>query len=84
MFLNYTSGTTGDPKGVKTTHWGMLTSGFIFASQYGITAEDVFIDYLPAPHAFDQFLVTTCIILGCKMGYFQGNPLKLFEDCQVL
>jgi long-chain acyl-CoA synthetase len=28
--LNYTSGTTGDSKGVKVTQWGILSSAIIF------------------------------------------------------
>lgn len=24
------------------------------------------------------------IVTGCKIGYFQGDPLKLTEDCQML
>ena len=27
--LNYTSGTTGDSKGVKVTHWGILSSAWL-------------------------------------------------------
>ena len=51
--LNYTSGTTGDSKGVKVSHWGILSSAFIFMETYGFTENDVIIDYLPAPHVFD-------------------------------
>ena len=51
--LNYTSGTTGDSKGVKVTHWGILSSALVFNETYGFTENDVIIDYLPAPHVFD-------------------------------
>ena len=50
----------------------------------GFTENDVIIDYLPAPHVFDQFMFVSCIMAGGSQGYFQGNPLKLTEDCAVL
>ena len=82
--LNYTSGTTGDSKGVKVSHWGILSSAFIFMETYGFTENDVIIDYLPAPHVFDQFMFVAIMIAGGCQGYYQGNPLKLMEDCSVL
>lgn len=82
--LNYTSGTTGDSKGVKVSQWGILSSAFIFFEDCGWTSEDVIIDYLPAPHVFDQFMFFACIIAGASQGYYQGNPLKLMDDCAIL
>lgn len=79
--LNYTSGTTGDPKGVKVKHWSILSSAFIFMETAKITCEDVAVDYLPAPHVFDQFIFLAMTIAGGSNGYYQGNPLKLTEDC---
>jgi len=51
--LNYTSGTTGDSKGVKVSHWAILTSAILFEEIGRLTEDDVIIDYLPAPHVFD-------------------------------
>ena len=82
--LNYTSGTTGDSKGVKISHWGVLSSATIYMELSTMTREDVLIDYLPAPHVFDQFMFIAAMICGASQGYYQGNPLKLAEDCQML
>ena len=49
-----------------------------------MTEDDCIIDYLPAPHVFDQFMVIASINTGSSLGYYQGNPLKLGEDCSVL
>lgn len=49
-----------------------------------MTTDDVAVDYLPAPHVFDQFIFLAMTIAGGSNGYYQGNPLKLTEDCQVL
>ena len=29
-----------------------------------------------------MFVVT--VLVGCRMGYYQGDPLKLVEDCAIL
>ena len=79
--LNYTSGTTGDSKGVKVSHWGILSSALLFNEDQGFTQEDTAIDYLPAPHVFDQFMFVAIMIGGGSQGYYQGSPLKLIEDC---
>ena len=51
--LCYTSGTTGDSKGVKTTHKGLITTCQVGASVFGVSDRDVIISYLPSPHVFD-------------------------------
>ena len=79
--LNYTSGTTGDSKGVKVSHWGILASALLYMEMSMLGEDDVIIDYLPAPHVFDQFMFVSAMIAGCCQGYYQGNPLKLTEDC---
>ena len=48
--LNYTSGTTGDSKGVKVSQWGILSSALVWHEIAGFTAEECIIDYLPAAH----------------------------------
>jgi len=82
--LNYTSGTTGDSKGVKVTQWSILSSSILFMDEYNWTENDVAIDYLPAPHVFDQFMFIAVILAGACQGYYQGDPIKLMEDCSVL
>ncbi len=49
-----------------------------------LTPEDSFISYLPYPHSFETGLTFFSIITGCKIGYYQGDPLKLVEDCALL
>ena len=82
--LNYTSGTTGDSKGVKVSQWGILSSALVWHEIAGFTDNDCIIDYLPAPHVFDQFMFVGMLLAGGCQGYYQGNPLKLTEDCAVL
>ena len=82
--LNYTSGTTGDSKGVKVTHWGILSSAWLGIDLIKMTEADTYISYLPAPHVFENFIYVTTLMTGAKVGFFQGDPLKLVDDCAAL
>ena len=82
--LCYTSGTTGDSKGVKCTHWGLLSSALVASTTFQFGRHDTFISYLPSPHVFDQYMFACSCMYGSKIGYYQGDPLKLMEDCAVL
>jgi len=68
--LNYTSGTTGDSKGVKVTHWGILSSAWLGIDFIGMTENDTYISYLPAPHVFENFIYVTTLMTGAKVGFF--------------
>lgn len=49
-----------------------------------LTPEDSSISYLPYPHIFESCLTYIYIIIGVKIGYYQGDPLKLTLDCAAL
>jgi long-chain acyl-CoA synthetase len=68
--LNYTSGTTGDSKGVKVTHWGILSSAWLGIDLIQMTEADTYISYLPAPHVFENFIYVTTLMTGAKVGFF--------------
>ena len=54
--FSYTSGTTGDPKGVKLSHKMILQCGAATnAKLLGETIDerDIYISYLPAAHSFE-------------------------------
>jgi long-chain acyl-CoA synthetase len=51
---------------------------------FELDKDDAVISYLPYPHAFEQCITFNSVIRGCKIGYFQGDPLKLIDDCKVL
>jgi long-chain acyl-CoA synthetase len=49
-----------------------------------MSTEDAAISYLPYPHIFENGLTCLYILSGVKIGYYQGDPLKLTEDCAAL
>ena len=56
--LVYTSGTTGNPKGVQVTHQMYVAAGQGFAHWTGATSEDRFFTCLPFFHANAQYYST--------------------------
>ena len=84
--FSYTSGTTGDSKGAKMTHRNLLSAASSIHNILGVnlTPDDAAISYLPYPHIFENGLTVLYIIIGVKIGYYQGDPLKLTEDCAAL
>lgn len=56
--LCYTSGTTGVPKGVKSTHKMVLNMAYAINERFetggvGMGRDDCYISYLPAAHSFE-------------------------------
>lgn len=84
MIFSYTSGTTGDSKGVKISHRHLLISVAGGLKQLDLDDSLIFISYLPYPHLFEQVMMAVNFIYGGKVGYYQGNPLKLVEDCALI
>lgn len=82
--FSYTSGTTGDSKGVKLTHKNILASSYTIIRYCELTREEACISYLPYPHSFEQVLTFYGIVMGSKIGFYCGNPNKITEDCALL
>lgn len=51
--LSYTSGTTGDSKGVKLTHANILSVVETCKTRITVNEESKMISYLPYPHSFE-------------------------------
>lgn len=52
--LVYTSGTTGEPKGVMLTHGNFASNASTALSLVEITPQDVFLSFLPLSHVFER------------------------------
>jgi len=84
MLLCYTSGTTGDAKGVRLTHRNLIHDVESFREMITTDPSSVIISYLPYPHVFEQALMGSIMAGGGKIGYFSGNPANLLADMAVL
>ncbi|KAK7318109.1 hypothetical protein RJT34_02807 [Clitoria ternatea] len=83
--IMYTSGTTGDPKGVMISNESIITllAGIklVLAScNEKLHDKDVYISYLPLAHIFDRAIEEAMIWVGASIGFWRGDVRLLLED----
>ena len=49
-----------------------------------IEAQDIHFSYLPYTHVFEQAFVAATIMAGIRVGYSNGDPKQLIDECQAL
>ncbi|KAJ0986188.1 hypothetical protein J5N97_004544 [Dioscorea zingiberensis] len=83
--IMYTSGTTGDPKGVLISNESITTliSGVVRlldCVNEQLSDKDVYISYLPLAHIFDRVIEEMFIFCGASIGFWRGDVKLLVED----
>jgi len=79
--IQYTSGTTGFPKGVVLTHHGVLNNGYIIGEGMGFTHNDRLCIPVPFYHCFGMVLSNlACVTHGSTMVL----PAPTFDAEEVL
>jgi long-chain acyl-CoA synthetase len=84
----YTSGTTGNPKGVIVSHRAMIAN--IAAAIHHVDTlftmsnEDIHLAYLPLAHMFERLNQLLMLQHGAKIGFNSGDIRQLLEDLAIL
>lgn len=82
--INYTSGTTGNPKGVVLTHANAVAATATARVLTDTKANDIMISYLPLAHIYQRVAEQGALSAGCAIGYFRGDVLGLVDDMKLL
>ncbi|QIX02433.1 hypothetical protein AMS68_007950 [Peltaster fructicola] len=82
--INYTSGTTGNPKGVVLRHSNAVAAASSSLCICRQSPEDLICSYLPLAHIFERVAEHSALWAGAAIGYFHGNILELVDDFKLL
>ncbi|KAF2471319.1 long-chain-fatty-acid-CoA ligase 1 [Lindgomyces ingoldianus] len=82
--INYTSGTTGDPKGVVLTHRNAIAGICVSMIVIGCSPDQVMCSFLPLAHIYQRLGEHLALATGAAIGYFHGNIAELVEDLKIL
>jgi len=65
--IGYTSGTTGHPKGARTSHRNVLTSTAMTACMHGRDERDVVVSALPCSHVYGNVVMNAAMWYGMTL-----------------
>ncbi|GAO17670.1 hypothetical protein UVI_02058570 [Ustilaginoidea virens] len=82
--INYTSGTTGPPKGVVLTHGNAVAANAAARLGGHVKEGDVHMSYLPLAHIYGRLIDHIAFSEGASVGFFRGDVLGLVDDLKIL
>ena len=84
--INYTSGTTGNPKGAKVAHNSIIlnTDVIEMLGLYLDIETDSYLSFLPLAHIMETLIMAVLVSRGIPIGFYNGDAKKLIEDAQIL
>lgn len=83
--IMYTSGTTGNPKGVMLTHHALVSAiaacnAYLTRYEESMRDGDVYFSFLPLAHVFDRLAEEFMLAKGGAVAYWQGEIPKVLDD----
>lgn len=82
--INYTSGTTGNPKGVVLTQRNAHSATCTSMVLTGSKQDEVICSFLPLAHIYQRLGEHTALAAGSGIGYFHGNIVELVDDLKLV
>jgi long-chain acyl-CoA synthetase len=77
----YTSGTTGDPKGVMLTHRNIVSNVRQTQGWISLDSTDRILSFLPLSHVFERVVLFRCLFDGVSI-YFAESMASVARDLQ--
>ena len=77
--IQYTSGTTGFPKGAMLSHLGLINNAYFYSKRCGVTKDSTWVNIMPLFHTSGCGMVTLgCLNSSCRMvliSVFDANTI---------
>ena len=85
MTICYTSGTSGNPKGVMISQRNMIVSLETIIRDTGVPLDEygAHLSFLPLAHIFERIIISGFMISAAKIGFISTNVKNLVEDMSI-
>ncbi|HET6162277.1 MAG TPA: long-chain fatty acid--CoA ligase [Planctomycetota bacterium] len=80
----YTSGTTGDPKGVMLTHGNLLSNCAAMLQHMGVTEADRTLSFLPLSHSFERTAGHFALLMAGGEIAYATSPEKVATEVREI